>query len=321
MRKVPVSSTASGPRRKLMSVMTTFLHPPVAGGSTPSAGPGNQLDPPVGGGCRVAAMTDQLSIGDFSRMTFLTVKALRHYHEVGLLEPARIDEHSGYRYYRPEQVAQARLIRRLRDLDLPVDDVRTALAAPDEESRDRVIVAHLERMSRQLQETQETVDSLRRMLSGEERLEVVHRDEAACTTLAIRGWVTGESVVGWWLEAFTELHRLVRTSGVERTGPDGAVFPTEFFAEGESEIVAFVPVASVPPLPGRVEVVERPAARHAVATYDGPMVDLDSAYSAVGRAVTEQALAADGPVVERYLPTGDPEDLIAHATEVCWPVR
>ena len=269
----------------------------------------------------MTAMAELLSIGDFSRMTFLTVKALRHYHDVGLLEPARIDPHSGYRSYRPEQVAQARLIRRLRELDLPVEDVRTVLAAPDEDTRNRVIVEHLERMSRQLQQTQETVDSLRRMLAGEERIAVVRRDEPATTTLAIRGEATGETVVTWWIEAFTELHRLLATSGVARTGPDGAVFPTEFFTDGAAELVAFVPVDAVPPLPGRVEVWERPATRHAVATYDGPMVDLDAAYSAVGRAVTEQALSADGPVVERYLPNGDPDDLLDHVTEVCWPVR
>ncbi|CAI9404903.1 MerR family transcriptional regulator [Nocardioides sp. T2.26MG-1] len=264
--------------------------------------------------------TGLLSIGDFSRMTFLTVKALRHYHDVGLLAPARIDPHSGYRYYRPEQVGPARLIRRLRDLDLPVEEVRAVLAAPDEDARDRVIAAHLDRMSRQLRQTQDAVDSLRRMLTGEERIAVVHRDEPAALTLAIRGTEDSESVVSWWIEAFTELHRLLRVSGVERTGPDGAVFPTEFFTEGVAELVAFVPVTQVPPLPGRVEVVERPAAHYAVASYDGPMVDLDAAYSAVGRAVTEQALAADGPVVERYLPVGDPEDLLAHRTEVCWPV-
>lgn len=267
-------------------------------------------------------MDGLLSIGDFSRMTFLTVKALRHYHDVGLLAPARIDPHSGYRSYRPEQVAQARLIRRLRDLDLPVDDVRTVLEAPDEASRNAVIVAHLDRMSRQLQETQETVDSLRRMLSGaEDRLEVVQRDEAPMLTLAIHGIVSGDDAVSWWLEAFTELHRLVRTSGIERTGPDGAVFPTEFFTEGSAEVVVFVPVASTPAVSGRVEVVERPAVRYAVATYEGPMVDLDGAYSVLGRTVTEHALAADGPVVERYLPLGDEDDLLHHATEVCWPVR
>ena len=39
------------------------------------------------------------------------------------------------------------------------------------------------------------------------------------------------------------------------------------------------------------------------------------------RSVTERAIAADGPVIERYLPLGDEDDLIAHRTEVCWPVH
>jgi DNA-binding transcriptional MerR regulator len=267
-------------------------------------------------------MADLLTIGDFSRMTFLTVKALRHYHEVGLLEPDRIDTHSGYRYYRPEQVTEARMIRRLRDLDLPVDEVRAVLAAPDEATRNQVIVAHLERMSRQLEQTRETVDSLRRILSHTgPKIPVERRDQGALTTLAIREVVDGEVAVSWWMEAFTELHRLVRTSGARRTGPDGAVFPTGFFTDGKAELVAFVPVDAVPSLSGRAERVDLPAARYAVATYDGPMVDLDSAYTALGWSVTEQAIAADGPVLERYLPLGDEDDLMAHRTEVCWPVH
>jgi len=271
-------------------------------------------------------MADLLSIGDFSRMTFLTVKALRHYDDVGLLPPARKDPSSGYRYYRPEQVAQARLIRRLRDLDLPVDDVRTVLEAPDEATRNAVMVGHLDRMSRQLEQVQETVESLRRMLSDDdEEIGVTIRDEPATMALAIRGHVDGDSAVSWWIEAFTELHRLLRTAGISRTGPDGAEFPTEFFTEGEAELVAFVPVDRVPSLgaisaSGRVEAVTRPAARYAVVDRDGPMVDLDGAYSAVGRTVVDRALASEGPVVERYLPLGDEDDLLAHNTEVCWPV-
>jgi DNA-binding transcriptional MerR regulator len=272
-----------------------------------------------------ASSPELLSIGDFSRMTFLTVKALRHYQQVGLLEPARTDRSSGYRYYRPEQVAEARLIRRLRDLDLPVDDVRAVLQAPDEATRNAVMVEHLDRMSKQLDQVQDTVDSLRRMLSGEgEDLAVSYRDEPAQLAVAIRGHVDGDSAVTWWIEAFTELHRLLRTAGLTRTGPDGAEFPTEFFTEGEGELVAFVPVDRVPSLAGRAEAVSRPAGRYAVALHDGPMVDLDGAYSSLGRAVVERAVAADGPVVERYLPlgegSGDTADLLAHHTEVCWPV-
>jgi MerR-like DNA binding protein len=51
-----------------------------------------------------------LSIGEFSRMTFLSVKTLRHYHDTGLLAPARIDPSSGYRYYDVSQVTTAQVI-------------------------------------------------------------------------------------------------------------------------------------------------------------------------------------------------------------------
>jgi DNA-binding transcriptional MerR regulator len=265
-------------------------------------------------------MAELLSIGAFSRMTFLTVKALRHYHDEGLLAPASVDPHSGYRYYRPEQVPTARLIRRLRELDLPVDEVRAVLAAPDEERRNEVIVAHLDRMSRQLQETQETVDSLRRLLSGGvDDLEVAERDEPPVTTMAIRQSVSGDDALAWWLDAFAELHRAVRVGGLVRSGPDGALFPTKFFTEGVAELVVFVPVEAAGTPSGRVEAYELPAARLAVTTYDGPMIDLDSAYTAVGRAVLERSRSADGPVRERYLPLGEEDDLLHHRTEVGWP--
>src|SRR5215218_1219926 len=136
---------------------------------------------------------DQLvSIGEFSKMTFLSVKTLRHYHEEGLLEPARVDPSSGYRFYDASQVATAQVIRRFRDLGLPIERLRAFLDAPDEEARNGVIVDHLNRMSDQLQETQATVDSLRRMLAEEEAaFPVAYRDEPAITTLAIGERVRG----------------------------------------------------------------------------------------------------------------------------------
>ncbi|GAB4002646.1 MerR family transcriptional regulator [Nocardioides ultimimeridianus] len=270
-------------------------------------------------------MTELLSIGDFSRMTFLSVKALRHYHDVGLLAPARVDEHSGYRYYGTDQVAQAQLIRRLRALDMPVDDVRTVLTAPDQGTLNDTVAAHLERMSRQLQETQETVDSLRRLLTSPSPAQVEYRDEPATTVLAIRETVQAAEWVAWWMGAFTELHGVLLSSGLTRTGPDGALFPTEAFTDEVGELVAYLPVGPIDLVDGfrpggRVEIAEIPAARLAVTRYDGPMVDLDQAYSAVGLWVAEQARTASGPVRERYHPTGQPGDLLAHVTDVCWPV-
>jgi len=70
-----------------------------------------------------------MSIGRFSRLTGLGIKALRHYDEVGLLVPAAVDGDTGYRLYSAGQVAQAEAIGRLRRLDMPLDEIRTALAA------------------------------------------------------------------------------------------------------------------------------------------------------------------------------------------------
>ena len=97
-------------------------------------------------------MSVLVPIGDFSRMTHLSVKALRFYHDQGLLEPARIDPSSGYRFYDPGQVPIAQVIRRFRDLDMPLDQVRAVLKAPDVETRTKEIIAHLNAMEAKLAE-------------------------------------------------------------------------------------------------------------------------------------------------------------------------
>src|SRR5258707_821110 len=85
-----------------------------------------------------------LSIGDFSRITHLSVKTLRRYHEAGLLQPAEVDPHTGYRYYATTQVPTAQVIRRFRELGMPVREVRDVLATTDPQARGALIAGHLE---------------------------------------------------------------------------------------------------------------------------------------------------------------------------------
>jgi DNA-binding transcriptional MerR regulator/uncharacterized glyoxalase superfamily protein PhnB len=68
-----------------------------------------------------------LSIGSFSLATGLSIHALRHYDEVGLLTPASVDPDTGYRRYGPDQAGRARLICALRRIDLPIDVLRAVL--------------------------------------------------------------------------------------------------------------------------------------------------------------------------------------------------
>jgi effector-binding domain-containing protein len=125
------------------------------------------------------------------------------------------------------------------------------------------------------------------------------------------------------MEAFTVLHAALRSAGAERTGPDAALFPVEFFEEEHGFITAFVPaeIAEGVALPPRVQRLVVPAITAAVAVHDGPFGDLDRTYGALGTWVLERATGADGPIREYYLPTGDPDDLLAHTTEVCWPIE
>ena len=76
-------------------------------------------------------MSASVAIGEFSRLTHLTVKTLRHYHQQGLLVPYAVDGQSGYRRYSLDQVPAALLIGRLRALDMPLADVRRAVEYAD----------------------------------------------------------------------------------------------------------------------------------------------------------------------------------------------
>jgi DNA-binding transcriptional MerR regulator len=102
-------------------------------------------------------VTDQrlLSIGSFAMLTGLSVPALRHYAEVGVLTPDRVDPNTGYRYFRLEQVPAGRLIRMLRAIDLPLDDVAEVLTDADPAHRQAVLRRHRDRLSARASRTSE----------------------------------------------------------------------------------------------------------------------------------------------------------------------
>lgn len=76
----------------------------------------------------VVVPNEEMSIGRFASLSNLTPKALRIYEREGLLMPARVDSHNGYRWYSREQLEPARLIGLLRGLQMPLDDIRRLLA-------------------------------------------------------------------------------------------------------------------------------------------------------------------------------------------------
>ena len=270
-------------------------------------------------------MTVLVPIGDFSRMTHLSVKALRFYHDQGLLEPARIDPASGYRYYDPRQVPVAQVIRRFRDLDMPLDQVRAVLQAPDVETRTREIIAHLTAMESRLAELQMSVSSLRALLEGPAvRPEVEFRSIPATRALAVRGKVTVQEAWAWGTDVFAEIYGRIEQAGLAPAGPGGALFPAGFFELHEAELTAFVPVDGPVGSPGaddgRARLAMIPGIEAAVMLHSGSPADSDQTYGALGTVVAERAIGIEGPIREYYLVPFTEPDLSRHRTEICWPV-
>jgi DNA-binding transcriptional MerR regulator len=112
-------------------------------------------------------------------------RALRHYHELGPSERAEIDADIGCRGDATEQIVTAQIIRRLRDLDMPLEEIRAVLDASDVETRNRVIANHLGRLETNLARTETAARALRDLLDGPlASPEIEHRNTSAMSSMA-----------------------------------------------------------------------------------------------------------------------------------------
>ena len=270
---------------------------------------------------KTAVVTDLFTIGEFSTATHLSVKALRHYHEVGLLPPAEIDPDTGYRRYELAQVPTAQVIRRLRELDMSLEDVRAVIEAPDVGARNEAIGAHLRRMEGQLEQTRATVESLRLLLDEHPPppIAVEYRVSEPAEALAVNERIEHADMFDWLDAAFAELHSALKAGG--RAGPDTALFSSELLEDEVGEIVALVPIESAQAAVGRVEPLQLPRVEYAIAVHEGPLENVDRTYAALGAVVAERAIGVQGPIRETYVVgASDTPDEAQHRTEIGWPV-
>jgi DNA-binding transcriptional MerR regulator len=267
-------------------------------------------------------MAAALTVGDFSRITHLSVKTLRHYHQVGLLEPAQVNADTGYRYYSDQQIPAAQVIRRLRDLEMPVADVKAVLTAPDAPSRSALIAAHLDRLEAGLARTRAAVDSLRNLLQPPDTAAAIeHRSVPATPAAAIRQIVDREDLLPWWEGALGELHASLRAQHLRATGPSGGLYPSELFQHDRGEATVFIPVHGPVRTIGRVAPLMVPAAELAVISHPGSLADVDLTYGRLGSYTATHEISVDGPLREYYLRGAiDTPDPAHWSTEIGWPI-
>lgn len=267
-------------------------------------------------------MRHTLTIGDFSKATHLSIRTLRHYHEIGLLEPSDVDPDTGYRRYATEQIPTAQVIRRFRALDMSLDDIHAVLSAPDLRTRDRLIGAHLTRMEANLARTQQAVASLRDLLEHRTAAAAIgHRSVPATPAAAISEDIGVGDALLWYPGALGELRATLAAQGIQADGPAGGMFADELFANELGRATIFVPCQERLRPMGRVTPTTVPAAELATIIHSGPHNEIDRAYGTLAAYVADHELAVDGPLREYYLVApGESADESAWRTEIGWPI-
>ncbi|GAA2339192.1 MerR family transcriptional regulator [Streptomyces kunmingensis] len=263
-------------------------------------------------------MTARLTIGEFALMTHLSKKALRHYHEVGLLEPTHTDPHTGYRHYGTDQVTQAQIIRCYRGMDMPLPEVKAALAAESAEGRNTIIAAHLTRMEDQLKETGKAVQTLRELLTGRSaQLDVEFRTTPPTRAWALTSMINLDDYYAWYADALQEIRTALPRVEPAPFGPLGGLITRELFTDETGGATLFVPMDVPPPAGTRLVEVTLPATHYAVAVHTGSREGAERVCGDLGSYIMERQIGAVGPVREHYLAL---EGSSPTRTEICWPV-
>jgi DNA-binding transcriptional MerR regulator len=265
-----------------------------------------------------------LSIGDFSRATHMTVKTLHHYHRIGLLAPADVDPHTGYRRYTVDQIPVAQVIRRFRALDMPLEGIQAVLKAPDLNTRNERITAHLTRLEEELGRTQRAVTSLRDLLqppTPDTAAPITLRSVPATPAAAIRETVDAKDSMPWLQGALAELRATAAAQNLPTTGPAGGIYADALFTHHRGQATIFLPCRGKPSPMGRVTAVVIPRAELAIIEHKGPPTEVDRTYGTLATHVTRHALAVAGPIREYYLTNQqDTNNQSEWRTEIGWPV-
>ncbi|MBU4194236.1 MAG: MerR family transcriptional regulator [Actinobacteria bacterium] len=264
------------------------------------------------------------SIGDFSRMCRLTVKALRLYDEQGIFKPGHVDPASGYRYYSSAQLAEADLIRLLRSLELPLEDIRRFVREDDPGRRNALLEEHRHAIEERAEGYRSIASSIERLLEEEEdvmEMKVEIKELAGQPVLGVR-FKTDMSEVGCHLgKSYGALFAYLGKTGESPAGPPFGLYHDGEYKEEDADVEACVSTAKLLPGEGDVKGYELSGAKVASTLHMGPFEQIGDTYRELMLWISEQGYRPSKPCREIYLvgpeQSDDPAD---YRTEVQCPI-
>ena len=270
-----------------------------------------------------------IRIGDFSKLSRVSVKTLRFYDEMGLLKPVEVDRFTGYRYYEFDQLPRLYRILALKDLgfsleeigrllegDLPVEQMRGMLKLRQAEIRQKMEgeARRLERVELWLREIEQE-DSM-------SRYDVVIKKIEPTRVASVRGVVpTPPDQRSLWDELMSYLHQ----KNARMSGPPMAIYHDPEFKERDWDIEVVMPLSSDVPSGSGIQVYDLPGAeKMACVVHTGPFATIGEAYDALAKWIDQNGYQIVGPGRELNLrlpeKLGDQHDLNT-VNEIQFPVE
>lgn len=277
-----------------------------------------------------------LTIGAFAARARLSAKALRLYDRLGLLAPAHVDEVSGYRYYRADQVERARLVAMLRRLDMPLARIAEVVEAAETEGADR-LAAYWADVEARVAGQRTLVEYLRGRLSGRSselygKFEIETVDVPAQVVITETRHTLADELPAWIGASLGRLEVAARECGGVTAAPF-VVYHSEVSMESDGPAESCVPVADEAAARawaagqgrGRQTGVRvEPARRLAYTRISKAQVahpQILAAFEAVEAWMEREGLEYDGPCREIYFADWDAAGAEDPVCDVAFPVR
>jgi effector-binding domain-containing protein len=245
------------------------------------------------------------------------VKALRHYDELGLLRPARVDMATGYRYYDRRQAPTAIAIGVLRSLDVPLPVIRELLERDDPDAIAEILDRERARRAREIAQAETALRSIERLMRAGTVFpyDIALRNEPQQTVIVVEATTTAELHVVTGTALAIELLAKLRRLGRAPIGPLMCLLPPS-----PADTLVLQMCARVSDAPPSEAVMTLPAGPVAVARHVGPYEEMGLADHALHAWVEEHGFEANGPIREVYL--NDPATTAPDAleTDVLLPV-
>lgn len=272
-----------------------------------------------------------LRISEFSALGRVTIKALHLYDRLGLLEPARVDRETGYRFYSLDQLPRLNRILALKDLGFSLGEIRRLL---DEEPSPGELRGMLRLKRTELE--RRVAEGRERLARVEARLRQIEREGAppaydvalkAVVPMTVASARSVQPTHESFIRFSYEIPALVERSGVRADGPTMALFHNEDegFLERDFDVEVAVPVARGTQLNiptsggGRVRVRELEARpRMAYAVWRGGGDPLEGVYGAIGSWIAANGYRIAGASREIYLRCAAASDPVF---EIQYPVE